>query len=120
MENHGKGMLAQKSYEFAIKIVLLAQKLNAQKEYVLSKQVLRSGTSVGAMVREAKFAQSNADFIHKFSIGLKEASETDYWLNLLKDTHYISAESFEEVDGLCNEIISMLVATVNTLKNKKS
>ncbi|MBH1960836.1 MAG: four helix bundle protein [Flavobacteriia bacterium] len=118
MENHSKGMLAQKSYDFAIKIILLSKKLNAEKEYVLSKQILRSGTSVGAMVREAKFAQSNADYIHKFSIALKEANETDYWLNLLHETQYISAETFKETAGLCNEIISMLISTVNTLKNK--
>lgn len=81
------GLLRQKSYDFAIRIVKLCRYLtNEQKEFVLSKQVLRSGTSIGAMVREAEFGQSKADFINKLSIALKEANETEYWLSLLLDT----------------------------------
>ncbi len=115
-----KSVLSEKSYDFAIRIVKLSQTLNTQKEFVLSKQILKSGTSVGALIREAKFAQSNADFIHKFSIVLKEAHETEYWLNLLKDTSYIEENIFEEINKTCSEIIAMLIATINTLKSKNS
>lgn len=115
-----KSVLSEKSYDFAIRIVKLSQTLNTQKEFVLSKQILKSGTSVGALIREAKFAQSNADFIHKFSIALKEAHETEYWLNLLKDTSYIEENIFEEINKTCSEIIAMLIATINTLKSKNS
>ena len=86
----GKSILKDKSYLFAIRIVKLSQFLQSEKhEFVLSKQVLRSGTAVGALVREAEFAQSTPDFIHKFSIALKEANETAYWIDLLKDTNYL-------------------------------
>ena len=86
----GQSVLKDKSYMFAIRIVKLSQYLqNEKKEFVLSKQVLRSGTAIGALVREAEFGQSKADFVCKMSISLKEANETDYWLLLLKDTNYI-------------------------------
>ena len=86
-----KSVLKEKSYLFAIRIVKLNQFLCAEKnEYTLSKQVLRSGTAVGALIREAEFGQSRADFRSKMCIALKEANETDYWLNLLKDTNYIN------------------------------
>jgi four helix bundle protein len=86
----GQSVLKDKSYTFAIRIVKLSQYLqNEKKEFVLSKQVLRSGTSIGASVREAEFGQSRADFVSKMSVSLKEANETDYWLLLLKDTNYI-------------------------------
>src|SRR2546421_10563582 len=90
----GKSILRDKSYAFAIRIVKLSQYLqDKKKEFVLSKQVLRSGTAIGALVREAEFGQSNADFISKMSISLKEANETDYWLALLKDTNYIDEKN---------------------------
>ena len=83
--------LKDKSYAFAIRIVKLSQFLQREKkEYVLSKQNLRSGTAIGALIREAEFGQSKADFISKLSIALKEANETDFWLSLLKDTGYIN------------------------------
>ena len=71
-----------------------------KQEFILSKQILRSGTSIGASIRESEFAQSNADFINKLSISLKEANETDYWLNLLKDSDYIESNAFnsKEID----------------------
>ena len=83
----GKSILRDKSYDFALKIIKLSQFLvSEKKEYILSKQLLRSGTAIGSLIREAEFAQSKADFIHKMSISLKEGNETLYWLELLKDS----------------------------------
>ena len=87
-----------------------------KKEYVLSRQVLRSGTAVGALIREAEFGQSKADFSSKMSISLKEANETDYWLSLLKDTDFISENQFVSLHSDCRELIAMLVSTVKTSK----
>lgn len=110
-----KSILKDKSYSFAIRIVRLNQFLcTEQKEYVLSKQLLRSGTAVGALVREAEFGQSRADFRSKMAIALKEANETDYWLNLLKDTGYLQANMFESISVDCIELIKILAATVKT------
>lgn len=93
MDDPHKNVLKDKSYAFSIRAVNLYKHLRNQKgEYVLSRQVLRSATSIGANVAEANQAQSRADFISKLSIALKEAVETEYWLNLLRDTTYISAE----------------------------
>jgi four helix bundle protein len=90
MYNKTDSILKTKSYSFAIRVVKLAQYLQKEKsEYVLSKQVLRSGTAIGALIREAEFGQSKDDFIHKLSISLKEANESDYWISLLFDTKYI-------------------------------
>ncbi len=112
-----ENILKDKSYLFAIEIVKLSEKLIAErKEFILSKQLLRSGTAIGALIREAEFAQSKADFTNKMSIALKEANETVYWLNLLKDTNYISIEIFEALSKSCKEIIAMLVASVKTSK----
>ena len=113
----GKSILKEKSYAFAIKIVTLSQFLKAEKkEYVLSKQILRSGTSIGALIREAEFGQSKPDFIHKMSIALKEANETAYWLNILKDTGYLTLEKFDLLQKDVMELIAMLVSTVKTTK----
>jgi four helix bundle protein len=87
-----------------------------RKEYVLSKQVLRSGTAVGALIREAEFGQSRADFASKMGISLKEANETEYWLSLLKDTDFISESQFKGLQSNCKELIAMLVSTVKTSK----
>lgn len=85
--NKEGSVLREKSYAFAIRIVKLAQYLQKDKcEFTLAKQVLRSGTSVGALIRESEFAQSKPDFLHKLSIALKEANETEYWISLLRDT----------------------------------
>ena len=111
-------VLREKSYAFAIRVVRLNQYLcSTKKEFVLSKQVLRSGTAIGALIREAEFGQSRADFSNKMSIALKEANETVYWLNLLKDTDYIDDKMFESVSNDCLELVRMLVATVKTTKN---
>jgi len=113
----GKSILKDKSYLFAIRIVKLTQYLvNEKKEYVLSKQVLRSGTAVGALIREAEFGQSKADFTSKMNIALKEANETDYWLSILKDTNYLDEKLFNSLQVDCKEIIAMLVSTVKTSK----
>ena len=111
-------ILKKKSYEFAISIVKLSQSLQKdKKEFVLSRQILRSGTSIGANIREAEFAQSKADFTHKMSISLKEANETIYWIDLLKDTNYIDEKKHESLLNNCTEILKMLVSTVKTSKN---
>jgi len=111
-------ILKKKSYVFAISIVRLSQLLQKEeKEFVLSRQILRSGTSIGANIREAEFAQSKADFTHKMSISLKEANETIYWIDLLKDTNYIDEKKHESLLNNCTEILKMLVSTVKTSKN---
>jgi four helix bundle protein len=112
-----KDILNNKSYAFAIRIVRLSQYLhNENKEFVLSRQVLKSGTSIGTLVREAKYAQSKLDFIHKLSIALKEANETYYWLSLLYDTNYIEEKLFDSLLKDCNELISILGSSVKTMK----
>ena len=116
----GKSILRDKSYAFAIAIVKAVQVIQKdQKEYVLSKQILRSGTAIGALVSEAEYGQSKADFIHKLTISLKEANETNYWLNLLHDTNYLENESFAELSSNCTELIKMLVSSINTSKSNR-
>lgn len=120
MKNGPADPLQEKSYSFAIQIVKLAQSLQRnQKEYVLSRQVLRSGTAIGALIREAEFGQSRADFASKMAIALKEANETGYWLSLLKDTGIISAGQYSDLHPSCRELIAMLVATVKTTKRDR-
>ena len=110
--------LRDKSYGFAIRIVKLCQFLQQEKkEFILSKQVLRSGTAIGALIREAEFGQSRADFTNKMSISLKEANETEYWLSLLKDTKIINEQQFISIQPECRELIAMLVSTVKTSKS---
>ena len=111
-------ILKEKSFLFALRIVKLAQYLNKdKKEFVLSKQVLRSGTSIGALVSEAEFAQSKPDFINKLSIGLKEANETYYWLKLLHEGEYISDIMFNSINPQIKELIKLLVISIKTAKN---
>ncbi len=113
-----KNILKDKSYKFALRIVKLSKFLQSEKhEYILSKQILRSGTSVGAMVREAEFSQSKADFINKMSIALKEANETDYWLDLLHDSDFINSAMFESISPEIKELIKILIASINTAKS---
>ena len=88
------------------------------KEYALTNQVLRSGTAVGALVREAEFAQSSSDFINKLSIALKECNETFYWLNLLRDTEYITDKEAESILQDCNELLAILISSVKTVKER--
>ena len=103
-----------KSFGFAIRIVRLYQELVGAREYVLSKQLLRSGTSVGAMVHEAEHAESRADFNHKISIAQKEINETIYWLELLKETGYLTADKFQPIHTDAREIIRLLTSIIKT------
>jgi four helix bundle protein len=115
----GKGILKEKSFRFAVRIVNLYKYLCEDKrEFVLSKQVLRSGTSVGAMVREAEYSESNADFIHKMAIAQKEINETIYWLELLKETEYISDKEFDSIHVDAIAIIKMITSSIKTIKSK--
>lgn len=107
-----------KTYAFAIRVVNAYRFLcDSQKEYVLSKQILRSGTAIGALVAEAHHAQSGADFLNKMNVALKEANETLYWLSLLKDTHYLEIKMYDSMAQDCNEIIALLVSIVKSMKN---
>lgn len=111
-----KNIIKDKTFEFAKEIVYLYKNLAKNKEFVLSKQLLRSGTSIGANVREAEYAQSKADFIHKMSIALKEANETEYWLDLLFETKYLSVEEFQSIKNKNIEILKLLTSIINTSK----
>ena len=109
------------SYDFACRITRLYQFLTEDaeyKEYIQSKQLYRSGTSVGANVRESKHAQSDADFLSKMSIAYKEADESDYWLNLLHDNGYLEDIQFESLSADCTRIIKVLTSIVKTVRNK--
>ena len=114
-----ESILKTKSYEFSIKVVNLYQHLSQEKrEFILSKQLVRSGTSIWAMVREAEFWQSKADFIHKMNIALKEANETLYWLDILQDTWYIDQSQYQNIYPLGHEILKILISSIKTLKNE--
>ena len=110
-----------KAYGFAVNVARMNKNLTEQqREFVLSKQCLRSGTAIGALVSEAKHAQSKADFLNKMNIALKEANETQYWLNLLKDTEYLSKEDFEPLFADSTELTRMLASIVKTTKQNLS
>ena len=110
-------ILLRKSMDFAVRIVNAYKHLTAEKrENVLSKQLLRSGTSIGANAREAVYGQSRKDFISKMSIALKEASETEYWLELLTRTEYLTDEQYESLQNDCSELAKMLTAIVKSSK----
>ena len=109
------------SYDFACRITRLYQYLTEDaeyKEFVQSKQIYRSGTSIGANVRESKHAQSDADFLSKMSIAYKEADETNYWLNLLHDNGYLNHEQFESLSHDMQRILKILTSIVKTLNQK--
>lgn len=113
--------VVDKSKSFAIHIVKLYKYLcEEKKEYVLSKQILRSGTSIGANVKEAIRGQSKADFIAKMSISLKEASETEYWLEILHETDYLSDEQFNGIYMDCKELLKILTSIIKSSKGEKS
>lgn len=111
------GVLEDKTYSFALRIIKVNRYLTDKNEYILSKQLLRSGTSIGANCREATYAQSKQDFVNKLSIALKEANETIYWLELLHDSGYITAEGYDSIhtDGV--EIIKLLISIIKTSKS---
>src|SRR5215831_14439673 len=105
-------IIKDKSYKFAIRIVRLCKDLNEKKEYVLSREVLRGGTYIGARVKEAQQAESPRDFIHKFSVTLQNASETEYWLELLRDTDFIDQKTFDSLNSDCAEILRLLISII--------
>lgn len=116
---NSNSIIGKKSYEFALEVITLYKYLiTEKKEYVLSKQFLRSGTSIGANVNEALSAESKKDFIHKLGIALKEAKETSYWLNLLMDSAYVNEEIFVKLNKQCNELIKILSSIILTTKEK--
>ena len=116
--NYDSNVVVVKSKAFAIRIVRMYRHLKKYKqEYILSQQVLRSGTSIGANVHEAVRGQSKADFIAKMNIALKEASETEYWLELLRDTDYLKPKEAESILTDCIELIKILVKIIKNAKN---
>lgn len=117
-----ESVVHQKSYAFAVRIVRLSQYLsNEKREFVLSKQVLRSGTSIGANVEEASGGQSKRDFLSKMSIAYKEARETVYWLRLLKDTDYLTQIEFDSIhtdaDELCRILSKIQTSTKQSIRH---
>ena len=115
-----ENIIVDKSFEFAVRIVRLSRYLiETQKEYVLSKQILRSGTSIGANVSEAQRGQSKADFTAKMSIALKEANETDYWLRLLFRTEMINQTQFDSMNADISELIGLLMSICKTSNSGK-
>lgn len=112
-----ESILKEKSYQFALRVIKLYKYIIAdKKEYVLSKQILRSGTSIGANVEEANQAQSKADFVHKLSISQKEAFETDYWLRLLRDSEYLTEAQANSLLSDCRELQKLLTTSIKTAK----
>ncbi len=112
-----KNVIEEKSFRFAIRTVNLYRYLTEnKKEYILSKQLLRCGTSIGANVSEAERGQSRADFYAKMNIALKEANETEYWLRLLQATNYLNDSECDSILKDINEVISILVAITKTAK----
>ncbi|MEI7831139.1 MAG: four helix bundle protein [Prolixibacteraceae bacterium] len=113
-----ENVLKDKSFTFAVRIVNLYKFLcDQKKEFVLSKQTLRSGTSVGAMVREAEHSESKSDFVHKMAIAQKEINETIYWLELLKATEFLTSESFTSLNNDAVEIIKLITTSIKTAKS---
>ena len=115
-----ENQVVQKSKSFAIRIIRLYKYLTEEKkEFILSKQVLRSGTSIGANINEAQYGNSKADFISKLHISLKEAAETEYWLLILRKSNYIDDKTSESLLKDCLEIKRILITSINTAKNKQ-
>jgi len=110
-------LLEQKSFQFATRIVKLSQYLMREhKEFVLSRQILRSGTAIGALIRESKYAESKQDFLHKQMVALKEANESDYWIELLYTSNYITNKMYSSLKEDMIELLKMLVASTKTVK----
>lgn len=118
MNEGNENIIVKKSYSFALEIIRVYKMLVEKKEFVLSKQILRSGTSIGANIHEAIAGESKKDFIHKLGIAVKEARETSYWLNLLKDSGYITSDEFDKLINSCAEIIRILNSIILTTKEK--
>ncbi|MFZ4545030.1 MAG: four helix bundle protein [Saprospiraceae bacterium] len=113
-------IIKSKSYNFAIRIINLNSHLtNTKREFAISSQLVRSGTAIGALVREAEHAESMPDFIHKLAIALKEANETEYWLQLLKDTGFISKVEHSSIECDIKELLKLLISIINTSKKSR-
>ena len=115
-----ENVIRNKSFDFALRIVKQYKILDKNKEYVLSKQLLRSGTAIGAMVREAEQAESKADFIHKMSISLKEANETDYWIDLIFHSDYLNNTEYKSIKKDITELLKLLTSIIKTTKASNS
>ena len=112
-----ENILKDKAYEFALRVVKLYQYLaNEKKEFVISKQVLRSGTSIGANIEEANQAQSKADFIHKLSIAQKESFETHYWIRILRDSNFLTEKLADSILKDCEEVQKLITTSIKTAK----
>jgi len=111
-----KNILKEKSFDFAVRIVDLTKKLNKDKEYVISRQLLRNGTTVDALLREAEFGESKADFAHKMNIALKEANESVYWFDLLVASDILDIKTIHVEKELAKELVAILVSTLKTVR----
>jgi len=114
-----QNFLKDKSFLFAVRMVNLYKYLKKEHgEYILSQQLIRSGTSIGALMREAEHAESTKDFVHKLNIGLKEANESKYWLDLLVATEFLTTKMYNSLNKDCEELLKMLISSVKTNKLK--
>ena len=117
--NRGNSPLHNKSYAFAKRIVNMVKYIDCPHKMIsLTNQIFRSGTAIGALVREAEFAQSSSDFINKLNIAFKECNETIYWLNLLHDTDFISDIEFESIAKDSKELLALLISSIKTAKKR--
>lgn len=113
-------VVKDKSMAFSLRVIKASRFLTEERnEHILSKQLLRSGTAIGALIREAEFAESKKDFVHKLTIALKEANETEYWLILLKESDYISSESFDSIIKDCRELMKLLISIIKSSKQRE-
>ena len=118
-----ENVVKEKSLRFAIRMVKFVRYLNQKthwSEQIICHQILKSGTSIGANVREAEHAESTTDFIHKLKIALKEANETEYWLRILYETNYITSQEFESMNSDCAELNKLLIAIITNLNKKNN
>lgn len=111
-----KNIIQDKSFEFALDVIQVSKELTVKKEFTLSKQLLRSGTSVGANIRESKNAESKKDFIHKLSISQKECDESVYWIDLLYHSKYIDTNTYETLKNQANELLKILKSIIITTR----
>ena len=115
-----KKLLQNKSQAFAVRIIKFYKYLCSKNEFVLGKQILKSGTSIGANIRESRNAQSTSDFISKMNIALKEADETQYWIEILYASDIINQTEFEAINNDLKELIALLTSSIKTLKKKQN
>ena len=111
-----KNIVKEKSFAFAIRVVKLRKYLQEKQEYDISRQLLRSGTAIGALIREAEYAESVADFIHKLSIAQKEANESKYWIDILVNTDYIEQNAYISIKEDIDELLKLLTSSIRTAK----